>query len=285
MTWANWIQALASSGLVGAVVVGLGWLLRVPITKAIEKSISAAFDEKLEKVKSDFRREEERLGAELKARASEIDALRSGAFVNFAARQAELGRRRLLAIERVWADVSQLAKYRHLSAWAERLNVAAIIEDSSKGGPAERRKMSDLGTRLLGSLADPQVAKEYDPIASKERPFIPELTYALFTSYQQVVLWPFLLFQSMRLESDLKLLHTENVVEVARKALPHYGAFLDEHGIGGVPLLVGELENAVLASLREALEQKDSDEAALAQAKAINEAVAKATKPEPPAGV
>jgi len=77
-------------------------------------------------------------------------------------------------------------------------------------------------------------------------------------------------------------LKTEHIVEVARKALPHYGAFLDKHGVAGVPLLVEELETAVLASLRGALEQKDADEAALAQATAINEAVSASTaKPSP----
>jgi hypothetical protein len=38
----------------------------------------------------------------------------------------------------------------------------------------------------------------------------------------------------------------------------------------------------VLASLREALEQKNADEAALAQAKAINEAVSANTAKPPP---
>ncbi len=46
--------------------------------------------------------------------------------------------------------------------------------------------------------------------------------------------------------------------------------------------VVDELETAVLASLREALEQKNSDDAAVAQAKGIFEAVnASAVKPEP----
>jgi hypothetical protein len=86
----------------------------------------------------------------------------------------------------------------------------------------------------------------------------------------------------MRLQGDLKLLKTEHVVDIARKALPHQTAFLDAHGIGGVPFLAEELETVLLASLREALEQKDGDEAALAQAKAISEAVsASAAKPPP----
>jgi hypothetical protein len=275
MTWANWIPAVVSTGALAAV----GWLLRVPLKKWIESAIGAAFDEKLEKVKSDFRQEEEKLSAELRARAAEIEALRSGAFVNFAARQAELGRRRLLAVERVWAEVTDLNKYRYLSTFAESLNVDAIIESTSKN-IGDRRKMSDFATLILGNLADPK-AQPPEPSANKERPFIPELTFALFISYRLIVVWPYLLLQSMRLEGDLRLLKTESVVDVARKALPHHGAFLDEHGISGVPFLVEELETAVLASLREALDQKDADEAALAQAKAINEAVSASTAKPP----
>ena len=276
MTWANWLPAIVSTSALAAV----GWLLRVPLKKWIESAIGAVFDEKLEKVKSDFRQEEEKLSAGLRARAAEIEALRSGAFVNFASRQAELGRRRLLAIERVWAEVTELSKYRYLSTHAESLNVDAIIEATSKSA-ADRQKMSDFATLLLGNLADPN-AQPYEASASKERPFIPELTFALFMSYRQVVLWPYLLLQSMRLMGDLKLLKTGTIVDVARKALPRQGAFLDEHGVTGVPFLVEELETAVLASLREALEQKDADEAALTQAKAINEAVnASAARPPP----
>ena len=276
MTWANWMPALVSSGA----LAGAGWLLRVPLKRWIERAIAVVFDEKLEKVKSDFRQEEEKLSAELRARAAEIEALRSGAFVNFASRQAELGRRRLLAIERVWAEVTELSKYRYLSTYAESLNVDAIIEATSKSA-ADRQKMSDFATLLLGNLVDPK-AQPYEASAIKERPFVPELTFALFMSYRQVVLWPYLLLQSIRLMGDLKLLKTGPIVDVARKALPQQGAFLDEHGVAGVPFLVEELETAVLASLREALEQKDADEAALTQAKAINEAVSASTAKPPP---
>jgi hypothetical protein len=276
MTWANWIPAIGLTSALAAV----GWLVRAPFRQGIESAITSVFDKKLEKVKSDFRQEEERLSAQLRARSAEIEALRSGAFINFASRQAELGRRRLLAVERVWAEVTELSRYRYLSSYAETLNVDAIIEATSKSA-ADRQKMSDFATLLLGDLADPK-NQHFDATASKERPFIPELTFALFMSYRQVVIWPYLLMQSMRLMGDLKLLKTGSIVDVARKALPHQSAFLDEHGVAGVPFLVEELEAAVLASLREALEQKDADEAALAQAKAINEAVsASAAKPPP----
>jgi chorismate mutase len=82
------------------------------------------------------------------------------------------------------------------------------------------------------------------------------------------------------MEADLKLLKTQPIVEVARKALPHYGTFLDEHGVSGVPLLVDDVEAALLASLREALDQKDADAAAVTQARELIEAVkASAAKP------
>ena len=244
-----------------------------------ESAIGAAFDEKLEKLKSELRKDEEKLRAELQVRGAEIEGLRSGAFASFTARQAELGRRRLIVVERVWAEMTELVKYRHLSVFAQTLNVDEIIKATSKSA-IDRRKMSDFATVLLGNLADPN-AQQYEASATKERPFVPELSFALFMAYRQVVLWPYLLFQSMRLESDLKLLKTEPIVEIARKALPHQSEFLDEHGVGAVPFLAEELETAVLSSLRAALEQKDADDVAFARAKAINDAVSASTKPAP----
>lgn len=256
-------------------------MLHVPLKKVIETAITSAFDEKLEKVKSDFRREEEKLSAELRARTAEIEALRSGALVNFTARQAELGRRRLLAVERVWAEVIELGKYKHLSLSVQSLNVDAIFESTSKNA-VDRQKMSEFAAILLGDLADPKT-QPYEATANKERPFVPELTFALFMSYRQILLWPYILLQTLRVQGDGKLLKTEGLLEVARKALPHQGHFLDEHGVYALPFLVDELETAVLTSLRVALEQKDSDDAAVAQAKAIVEAVNKLEPATPPA--
>jgi hypothetical protein len=280
MTWANWIPALTSSGALAAGLVILGWLLHVPIQKALEAAISSAFEEKLEGIRSELRREEARLSAELRASAAEIEALRTGALANVAVRQAELSRRRILAVEGIWAEVTSLARYKLLAVYAQSLKMDVIFDRVSKS-VSDRKKMAQFATALLGNLADPN-AQPYEPTANKERPFIPELAFALFLSYRQILLWPFVQLQVLKMEGDAKLLaDPARLVDLARKALPHMGAFLDEHGASGLPYLVEDLEAAVLASLRAALNGQDSDEAALAQAKGIAEAV-KATTPKPP---
>jgi hypothetical protein len=126
----------------------------------------------------------------------------------------------LLAIERVWAEVTELSRYRYLSSYAEALNIDAIVEATSKNA-GDRQKMSEFATVLLGNLADPKT-QAFESTANKERPFVPELTFALFMSYRSLVLWPYLLLHSLRLQGDLRLLKTEPIVEIARKALPHY---------------------------------------------------------------
>lgn len=251
MTWANWISVVFPAVSLGVSV----WL---------------AF--KLEKVKFKFRNAQEKLRAELRAQTAEIEALRSGAFVNFTARQTELGRRRLLAVERVWAEITELDKYKCLSAYAQSLNVDGILEATSRSA-ADRQKMSRLAAMLLGNLAD-QKTQPNEAIANKERPFVPELTFALFMAYRQILLWPYVLLQTLKVEGEVRLLNPSGLLDLARKALPHQGPFLDQHGASGLPFLVDELEAAVLASLREALEQKELDNAAVAQAKELIDAVA-----------
>lgn len=275
------IPALESSAVVLAII---GFVLGVPYRRLVEGSISKQFDKKLEETRAEFRREEEKLKAELRERAAELDALRSGALSSLATRHAELAKRRILAVERIWARVTEMANLKTLSKFAEAIDMNAALEIAEKGGP-QARKTSEFAEMLMNSVGvDPAKKPEY--LADRERPFVPEITWALYSAYSQLLHIPLFQLTTIKFGAPSKILAgPEQMKNILKQSLPHLTQFIDEHGANGFPFLADELEQTLLRSLREALEQRDADTHAVAQAKRILDAVREAankSEPEPP---
>jgi hypothetical protein len=274
----DWIPAISSTALLAI----LGFAVSVPYRRTIEAAITARFDKKLEEVKSEFRREEDQLKAELRERAAEIEALRSGALSSLAARHAEMGRRRILAVERIWAQVTEMTNLKFLSKFSEGIRMDELLKEADKGGP-ERNKLSDFAGNILRAT-NSEAIKSNDNPANNERPFVPEITWALYSAYSKLLILPLLQFTAIKFGAPSKILAgPENMSKILKQALPHQSKFIDDYGGSGFPFLVDELEQTLLRSLRHALEQNDSDEAAVAQARRIMQAVREASQEEQPA--
>jgi hypothetical protein len=97
MTWTDWIPAISTSSLLTVIGVIVGTYYKAKVEKGIQHN----FDQKLEELRAQLRRDEEQLKADLRTRDDEIAALRSGALSGMASRQAALDKRRLEAIEKV----------------------------------------------------------------------------------------------------------------------------------------------------------------------------------------
>lgn len=276
----DWLPALSSTAILGIV----GFILSVPYRRAIEGAISSRFEGRLESTKAEFRRQEELLRAELRTRDAELEALRSGALSSLAARQADMGRRRITAVEKVWAHVINASKYKLLSKFAETLNTTAMLE-AAESNPSDKRKLQHLAETLLKS-ANADDPGQYDSSADMERPFLPEITWALFLAYRQLLLQPLAFLHLIKAGASGKLLaDPSRMADVLKKSLPQYATFIDEHGPAGYPFLLDELEQALLTSLRQALDQSDADEGAVQQAAriiaAVNAAAAKSNEDMP----
>ena len=63
--------------------------------------------------------------------------------------------------------------------------------------------------------------------------------------------------------------------DVMKAALPHQGKFIDENNPSSYHFLLEELKDRLLAELKNMLEGKDVDKAAISQAKEITDAVKK----------
>ena len=258
-----WLPALMSSGLLAV----LGFLLSVPYRKAVEAGIEAAFNRKLEILKGEIRADEARLSAQLRKRDNEIAALQTGALANLEAYQAELAKRRLLAIERVWDATLKLGKFKLAAKFAQGIEFTFGIEAASKrtNEGSQLRAFAEAiwkSSGLEGFTAD--------PLPDGERLFVPPLAWATFVAFRSTVTYPVMQLALMKGGLDGKVLKDPTpIMDMLKAALPHQTAFIDEHKGVAFSFLIDEIEEGLFRSLRSALDAPAASVETVEQAQAI----------------
>src|SRR6267378_3038276 len=183
MTWTDWIPAISTSGVLTVIGVIVGTYYKAKVEKGIQHN----FDQKLEELRAKLRRDEEELKAGLHSRDDEIAALRSGALSGMASRQAALDKRRLEAIEKLWSAVIDRWQWKNLARMAGSLNMDNLLDaaaQENEEGP-KLRSFAEVIWKTTG-LENPKLLETVD----KERPFLPPMTWALFSAYRQVLNLP-----------------------------------------------------------------------------------------------
>ncbi len=197
-------------------------------------------------------------------------------------RQAGLDKRRLEALERLWAATVSRSRLKILSQMASAIEMEKAIEMAAQQSPEALgiREFADVIWKASG-------AESYtaDTLADNERPFLQPLTWALFSAYRQVLTLPVAQIAAMRTGVGGKLLaDPKPILELVKSALPHQSSFVDSNGTVALPYLVNELEEKLLTEITADLERRHSDSKNLQQASDILKAVtqaAAATQPAP----
>jgi cell division protein FtsB len=278
MTWADWAPAITSS----TVLAVLGFLAGTYYRAKVEKTVQHRLDRQLEEPRAKLRTEEESLRADLRSKEDQIAALRSGMLSGITQRQAGLDKRRLEALERLWAATVSRSRLKILSQMASAIEMEKAIEMAAQQSPEALgiREFADVIWKASG-------AESYtaDTLADNERPFLQPLTWALFSAYRQVLTLPVAQIAAMRTGVGGKLLaDPKPILELVKSALPHQSSFVDSNGTVALPYLVNELEEKLLTEITADLERRHSDSKNLQQASDILKAVtqaAAATQPAP----
>jgi hypothetical protein len=279
MEWfLNWILSTASStALVGI----LAFLCKNLIVNRLKASVQHEFDSKLENLRTELRKNEEAFKADLRAKETQIEVLRSGALSGLVSRQAILNERRLKAIEQLWVSVEQLAPLKLASSIMAEFNFEKILELA-----AHTQGIRDLFT-MMGKGFEPDKLQKSD--AHKARPFVSELAWALFSAYQAIGHHAVVQVQMVKAGiRDPKLLNIEHVQKLAKAALPWYAEYIDQYGSAGHHNLLEPLETELLKELRRMMRGEESDKSSVEQAanimkevESVNEAVSKASAKNP----
>ena len=188
--------------------------LRAYIKATVEKSVQHSYDVRLESIRGEVRQSEERLKSDLRTKEAEIASLRDGALGGRATRVAIVDERRVEAIGRLWAAVTEMAP---LKATAAQLGV--IRFDKAATIASKNDNARDLFTAIGGKVI------QEDPPGSKgdlERPFISPLGWALFTAYRTVLVsaWVRMKILTIGMDEPGKLFDLEPMRKMLTVALP-----------------------------------------------------------------
>lgn len=268
-----WIASIISAATASGVVLAVfGYVLAVPYKAGVENAVRKKFEKDLEKVRSDFRRDEERLRADIRRSEEELNALRSGALANLTVRQAELGRRRLQALEAVWSSVVDMGKLRWGVRMAQIMKFDALLE-ATKGTGSQALKLREFIGTVAGPSGDLKTLTDLVG-ADKERPFLPPLVWAVYSAYRTIMYWPPVVFAAIKAGAGKEVISPpDEMMKMLKEVLPHQAAYIDQWRENSFAYLVDELEMKLLSLIKDAVEKPDDDREQIEQAENILKAV------------
>ncbi len=253
-----WLPPLTTTSLFAAAV----WLGRNVISTRLTKSVEHEFNTKLESIRTKMRESEERLKTELRAKETEIAALRSGALTALASRQIALDKRRLEAIDQLWASVTALGPARTIAALMSYIsfeNAAPITERDSKARQA---------FEMMGKAFD---IKSLDLSgASKARPFLSPMAWATFSALQAVVMHAVMRWHILKGGLGVSdVMDNGAISKLIKAALPHYSDYIDKFGPSAYYNSLEALDEQLLKEIQNMLSGVEADKASIEQAAEI----------------
>ncbi len=262
--WLPILSICISVALPVAMFVARNWLVAW-----ISKGVQHGFDVKIEELRAELRKNEERFKSELRDREAEIAILRNNVLAGSAGRQTLLDKRRFEAAEKVWTAVNDLAPLKHLSSMMAVVNFKEVAKNA--GDPKIQQFLSFIGS------AAPDTEK-LNNVARDEQLFLPELAWAYFAAYKTILYGNLLRYKVLKsgISEPEKILTNDLTKKILKAALPHQCSFIDENQPETYHFLLEEIEGYLLMELRKILEGKDADQASAMRAKEILDAVRQA---------
>lgn len=259
MTILDWIPSISTTA--GLCLVG--WLCRNWISVRLTKSVGFEFDRKLELLRSEHRTSEERLRVDLRTKEAEIAALRAGAMAALSNRQIALDKRKLEAIDELWASVISLNKARGISLIMSTLKFEVVAAQAEKD-----QKMRDFLAAIGGGF---DITKDLNKVdASKARPFVSPITWAIYIALVAVVTNGVMRWHVARGGLGAKDFSDHDALgKMIKVALPEYSEYIDTNGVQGAHFLVDKLEVKLLDEFQQMLSGTDADRSSVQQAAEI----------------
>jgi hypothetical protein len=124
----EWVPAISTTTMLAIVL----WLGRNLIITRLTNAVKHEYDEKIESFKASLRKNEETFRADLKAKETQIDALRSGALSGIVNRQAVLYERQLNAVEKLWEAVIFLSSAKYVSQFMASVKFDVSAQEAAR---------------------------------------------------------------------------------------------------------------------------------------------------------
>ena len=252
----DWIPALTTTSLFGIALL----LGRNLIMTRLKNSVEHEFNNKLELIRTKLRENEEQFKAELRSKEAEMATLRSGAMTAMASRQIALDKRRLAAVDQLWSAFTALWPAKSISLMVSGCKFDEVVEESARN-PKFRE--------VFGMIGNSDDVKKIDFIgATRARPFVSPMAWAIFSAYQAIVMQGVAKHELIKAGLGRKFLDHDATAKLVKAALPHQEEFINNY-IDSYHYLLDELESKLLDELQKMLAGEESDKASIEQAAII----------------
>ena len=250
------LASFSTAMLIGLLV----WLARNLITTRLVASVKHEFDEKLEAVQANFRLAEERLRADLRGKDAEIASLRAGALAALANRQSAIDKRRLEAIDQLWAGVTRMA----------RAKAATFFVGILKFEEASRKAAEDPKFRKVFEAIPTDMGHIEQREEVMARPFVSPMAWALFSAYSAIIVSAVLKLKLLSSGAASPEVFDESaLLKIVEAALPHRAEWLRETKGSGIHHLLTELEDRLIEEFRAMMAGREADLATVQNSAAI----------------
>ena len=208
----------------------------------------------------------------------QLQAIREAALRHFGERTAALDQRRLEAYDRLWMAVIGQNQFKLASRLAQPLNIDEILKDATHSD-SEGQKVRNFGEQLW-KMCGLDKLRQVDP-PDKERPFISAIAWARFSAYRAGPCLPVVQFAAMKSGADPKYLaDPKPLLDAVKSAFPKWATFLGDHGIAGLSFIVNDMEEEVLQTIVESINDPGIDKGHIQAAREIVSGVNKFVESE-----
>jgi hypothetical protein len=260
MTWVEWAPTAIAVTMMIIVVT-----IRQSIKTGVERSIHHHYDAKLELLRGELQRKSEQQSNALRSKEAEIGALREMVLSGRAHRRSLADKRRLDAAERLWSAVVQLSRHKFVSASMAVLKVDSIskkVEDN----PAL--------AKFIGNITDRAPMERMDIKIHVERPFVSPISWALFSAYETIIGVARLRAEFLKNGIDPSdLIEIGKIKDILKAALPGFSEYIEKNEVEAMHYLLPDIEDMLLKELIKTIDGLDADDADLARASQIMQAI------------
>ncbi|TAK42868.1 MAG: hypothetical protein EPO27_16080 [Betaproteobacteria bacterium] len=264
------INILVSIVASGALVSVLIWLSKEWISTRLRTSIQHEYDQKLESLKSQLKAQTDVALVELRAAIERQANLLAAAHSSFAEGQKAAMERKLRAVDTLWSRVLQLrANLPPILGFIDLLTV-----DEYKG-----IKNHPTFIELSQGWSAEKISKLIDAETEQVRPYVGEYTWAVFYSYQAVMLRIVFLLVAGRTDTEKLEWHKDSATRQLIQAVLLTTEFkeFDDTIFGKVTWLQRKLESKILSAARQIVSGTEFGAEALEQAQLIQQRAAQIT--------
>jgi len=179
-----------------------------------------------------------------------------------ASRQVALDKRRLDAVDQLWAAATELGKTKMASSLMAIVKFDAAVKEAEKN-PKFRALFEAMGAGM-------DFAKLDVSSAAKARPFVTPMAWAYYSACQAIAMQAVAKLQVLKFGiGGTNLINKDGVRKLVMAALPHHEAYIEKYGDAAYAYLLEELENRLLEELRKMLEGAETDRASVERAAEI----------------